>query len=762
MCADASNRSVDAGYRAWDRLQKPGIAAASYVVAFGLLAAPLLPAIAAALPQGPNREDEELIVWILCWVAHALATNPLGVFEANINYPAPAQLTGSEHFFSAQILFGPIYALARNPLLAANLAALATYPLAAWSMQRLLLQVGCRAPLAWVAGFVFALGPRRVPFNLHILQYANFFLPLVALCLVRLRARPDVRRTLGLLLAFGLGIFSSFYMAVLVGIVALVWGLFEWASPAAQRNRFVGLALTVAFVTGALALGALEPYFGRLDTAAEPPTVDVTEASAFAKAVWGTLPGASPYPLAPLVFLSIPVVLAGAVRGVTVARHCLGPALVLATFGILFMPGVPAWLADVIEWTPIGFFTYTVRFQLLFSFAGVLLITAALESVTRFTGARWPSTALAISLLAFVTYDQGFALAAKPLRPVPALGDEAFAYRALHDLAREHGTGPLLQLPTRGHRVGDDRIAALETDAMLGSTVHWLPLVTGYTGHQPAHRPLLQSTLAMLHLREVLRDVVDMTGVRWILIRPEHAWEDRKRYRQITSRLSSSPEVAQMWELDGWIFLSLKQPDLQPRWLAALRTGTPEDATLLGTPWRRLEEEEAIGRLQWIRASPGPLEAGQGYPIILSVHNAGPATWPVSVRPDRVLRLHGFASIDVLPPLAVALAARWIPRDATDDEASIVAQRAALRRDLAADETLLQRILLVAPERPGRYRLEIGLEQMGGASFTQAPNQPIAIELEVVEPGRLPTPQTEAGAQTNSQNIARAHRKAER
>ena len=75
----------------------------------------------------------------------------------------------------------------------ANAVALASYPLAALAMDRLLLALGCGGLVAWTGGLLFALGPLRVPGNLQVLQYPNVYLPLLALALMRLRREPDAR-----------------------------------------------------------------------------------------------------------------------------------------------------------------------------------------------------------------------------------------------------------------------------------------------------------------------------------------------------------------------------------------------------------------------------------------------------------------------------------------------------------------------------------------------------------------------------------------
>src|SRR5205814_10484458 len=66
----------------------------------------------------------------LAWDCHALATNPAGLFHANDFYPAPYSLALSEHMLGNVPLFCPVYAVTGNPVLAHQIALLATFLIA--------------------------------------------------------------------------------------------------------------------------------------------------------------------------------------------------------------------------------------------------------------------------------------------------------------------------------------------------------------------------------------------------------------------------------------------------------------------------------------------------------------------------------------------------------------------------------------------------------------------------------------------------------
>ena len=50
-------------------------------------------------------------VWVVNWVLHALVTQPLHLFEANVFYPAPHALARSEHIVATALLGGLVAGL---------------------------------------------------------------------------------------------------------------------------------------------------------------------------------------------------------------------------------------------------------------------------------------------------------------------------------------------------------------------------------------------------------------------------------------------------------------------------------------------------------------------------------------------------------------------------------------------------------------------------------------------------------------------------
>src|SRR5713101_7429349 len=95
-----------------------------YVALAMLLAYPL--SVRPASDVMSPAPDTDLYMWTLAWDAHALAHQPLSIFDANIYYPQRHTLAYSENLIGSAWLAAPILWLTGNPVLAMNLVALAS------------------------------------------------------------------------------------------------------------------------------------------------------------------------------------------------------------------------------------------------------------------------------------------------------------------------------------------------------------------------------------------------------------------------------------------------------------------------------------------------------------------------------------------------------------------------------------------------------------------------------------------------------------
>jgi hypothetical protein len=709
---------------------------ASYGVVFALLLARLLVASPAAFGRGNNPVDSRLLAWTQAAVAQKLLVAPNELFDAPIFHPAPAQLAGAENFLSSQVVFAPVFWLSGNAVLAANALIVLSFPLAAFAMERLLASLGASRLVAWAVGLLFALGPLAVPANIQLTQYLILYLPLVALTTRRLRTDPSWRRAAELGGAYLLAVFSSYYMAALATLVLAVWLPLELARPNAGRTRFLVRAGVVAVAVGALLVWFSQPYIERradaLDVFAlrslgrsQPPVgVSAPDRSIIAVAPASVTPSVTPSsadPVAPaggdrprpwpplwvrlawpplvdvsLLLSAVGLVAIGsrsaiarrlAVRGAVVAG--LGVAALLS-----FLSGALTPLP-----TPLAFFRNPFRLTAVTGFGVALLAAAALEATRARLGTR-RGAAVTVVMAAILLATRGRELVSPTLDPVAPLARDAAAYREIGAFAALGGGGPLLELPVDGARRD-----ALLTDSMVASTIHGLPLVTGFGPVFPLHWPLIARAIDRLPRPDGLQELVDLTGLRWVLLRPASDWP-RAEVRAEMARVLAQAG-ADRFESDGYLLQRIDLPPRHPEWAAALGRGYRHGQSLLGTPYAIRPPASFAGTIT------APAEAtttpGALLELPVEIRNRSTWTWPGVLSPNGGV------------PGEIFVAARWWPRgDAAGGSgdggrSALAGIDLGLRRDLPAGEALAQALVLPAPAIVGAYDLGLRLAQRGSA-----------------------------------------------
>jgi hypothetical protein len=200
--------------------------------------------------------DTDLFIWSLAWDAHALVTQPLSLFDANIYYPQARTLAYSENLLGGTLFAAPVWWLTGNAVLAMNVAALVSCALCgagAWLLAR---RVGLSHGAAFVAGVVFAFAPPRFlrlsQLHLAMIQWIPFVLAFFHSYLDTGRRR-DLRLAV---IFFSLQALSSGHGAVFAAIAAGALILYrvvlgEPMDPV-RRVRDLGLAGGVALLPALL------------------------------------------------------------------------------------------------------------------------------------------------------------------------------------------------------------------------------------------------------------------------------------------------------------------------------------------------------------------------------------------------------------------------------------------------------------------------------------------------------------------------------
>lgn len=706
----------------------------AYLATFALLALALLPHFAVAVPAQPNLQDAHVLPWVLAWVAHAAVVAPTMLFDANVAYPAPLQLTGTDPLLASQLVFGPIYAATGNPLLATNLLAWLCYPIGALAAQRLLAYLGVSPLVAWVAGLVFALGVQRVPFNFNALAVPNLVLPWAALALSRLRDRPDAARAGALLLAVAVAVLGGLYMAMLAGIFCAFWGTSELVRAGAGRPRYLVWCTLVASVCGILLLLVLQPYLATLGARAGAfpsgtrfglPLGGLREVALTTFLVAGNV--AQSVHLEPRTALEVGMLLAAALvalggwsRGVPAARALVPRGLVLWLVFALLAWGYPGPLERVVSATPVRAFRYVHRFSVLADLGLVMLLAAALESLRAWLGARAGMVAT-LCVLGVVLWSRGGPFARSPLHEVAAFTPESrAAYASAAGILARNGGGPLLELPIRGLLPGArEEAQTLEPDAMLATTHVWWPTPAAHLSYHAPLRAFFMRTVAALPEPGALADLVDATHVRWLLLRPDDAWLERDR-GSVLAALLADPAVGESWDVaPGWTLLRLDRTPAHPAWFAAARHGPQAGRSVLGSPLERIPDAVARATVRIESDLPRTLATGKRS-IAVEVRNEGDRPWAVVPTPVTPLTLDGRLPNVVRREGTVMLRERWWRISGDEQAAAVVERRLPLRRDLDPGESDRLQIEVTVPDEPGEYALELGVEQIGGASFEHA------------------------------------------
>ena len=206
--------------------------------------------------------DTDLFIWSLAWDAHALVTQPLSLFDANIYYPQARTLAYSENLLGGTLFSAPVWWLTGNAVQAMNVAALASCALSGAGVWLLSRRLGLSQAAAFLAGVVFAFAPPRFlrlsQLHLAMIQWMPFVLAFLHAYLDTGRRR-DLRTAATF---FSLQALSSGHGAVFTALACGTLVVYRLAlgEPLDVRRRVRDLGL-VGAVLLLPALLVTVPYF---------------------------------------------------------------------------------------------------------------------------------------------------------------------------------------------------------------------------------------------------------------------------------------------------------------------------------------------------------------------------------------------------------------------------------------------------------------------------------------------------------------------
>lgn len=439
-----------------------------------------------------NTDDGRWSIWVVAWVAHALTSAPLGVYDANIFYPHRNTLAFSEANLGAGAIGAPVWWLTRNPYATHNVVVIISFIVSVAGAYYLVRYLTGSRHAAAVAGVMYAFCPFVFARTAHIQLMLIGGLPFCMLAFHRLVDRPTVGRAVALGALLSAQALSCAYYGVFAGLMVGLGALWFATSRHLWTNRdyWIGIALAACVCVG-LTLPFFYPYIdvqreqGFARTLDDARMYSANAGAWLASSAWAHrwwLPA-----LGNFSEVLFPGVLATAlgVAGFWIGtlRRGAGEARPVGRDVVLFYATVIAITVWASFGPDAGLYTALFKVVPLFSFlraparmgimAALGLTVLAGVALATVLASRPRRTLIAVALAIVVAAELMTAplVALREAEPVPS------AYRVLAMLPR----GPVAEFPYFYRRGDFPRHAYY----MLGSTAHWQPLINGYSDHIP-------------------------------------------------------------------------------------------------------------------------------------------------------------------------------------------------------------------------------------------------------------------------------------
>ncbi len=475
----------------------------------------------ATLSRNDNA-DTLLNTWAIAWVAHALTTAPASVLDGNIFYPDRYTLTFSEPLILPGALSIPVRASGASAVLTYNLSLLLGLALSAWAMQWVVWRWTGDLTVSLLAGAIFGFNAHVLTRLGHLQALHAYGLPLLAYGVDRVLA-PDGRRLRDGLLV-GLGGAALALTSGYLSVFGVVCGLVVTAVRAKDFTRgsatavlraagvaaLVGLVLVGPVVAGYLAMRRQHAFERSLDSvAAMSANVGsyLYTPGRLHQATWAADTAARLHPRDALFpgVVAVALGLIGAWRGRGPARG-IGVGLVVAGVVLSFGPATPVY---EVFYRVVPFATgvrAASRFGVLAIMGVALLAALGLRALSE----RFPTRArmLAVLAIALVTIETFRG-------PVPYV--EARPISPVYDTLARLPRGPVAEMPFWWAPLDIPRNAQY----MLASTVHWQPLLNGYSGFSPGSYRRRADTLWYFPFRPAAFDELQRVGVRYVVLHLE-------------------------------------------------------------------------------------------------------------------------------------------------------------------------------------------------------------------------------------------------
>jgi hypothetical protein len=476
--------------------------------------------------------DSYFSVWRLAWVAHQLRADPWHLFDGNIFHPQRDTLAYSDAMLLPAIVVAPFNWMGVSPLVVYNLTLFAAFVASAVTAFLLVRELTGSTPAALVGGTIFAFSAHRLDHFDHLeLQFA-FWIPLGVLYWHRAVTRDRGYLIVGLLAAGQIlsSIYHGIFFAAWLAVATSLW----FVRTPLRALRAAVLILWLPTVT--LAVYSL-PYMKSRAEVGDRPMSDVVGYSA-----------------RPMDFLSAPAnnVLYGWTDALASNERHLFPGIVATlllvvglwppldrtravhaaalAFALLLTLGVNGPIYRLLyDWVlPFRGLRVPARADIL-----VLLGTSVLAGfgLTRLMRAMTSQRMAAMAAVAAVTLASVECLARPTLIEANPTASVWYAWlRTVPDAVVFEWP---VTVPWRLYDMRDVRY-------MYRSTLHWRPMLNGYSGHYPESYVKLLYTMRDFPYTQALIDLRRRGATVLILHDVEGS---RPSYDQALQRLVRDPNI---------------------------------------------------------------------------------------------------------------------------------------------------------------------------------------------------------------------------
>jgi hypothetical protein len=481
-------------------------------------------------------------IWRLAWIADAIRTPGLHVFDAPIFHPHQLTLAFSDAMILPSVLAAPLRYAGLGPVLAFNIVLAAAFLTSGLAVFGLVRRLTGSTEASLVSATIFTLAPYRLDHLDHLEMQTAVFVPAALWLWHRAVDRQSAAAAAGAVSMGVLQWLSAIYYGLLFAPFALAVGAIEWAHVARARRPHFIAAIAAAGIVGATVIALYSrPYLAnRAETGDRDPLV-VAEYSA-----------------SPLNYLAVHPhnatygrLLSGFGRG----ELRLFPgllALLLAGAGLAVAP----WSRRTWAYLAAG----VVAFDLSLGTNG-LLLPLLRELVIPYRGLRAPARAGILVLLTLSVFAGWGTLAALSRASTPIgrrlivaglLAVLIVEYRTPPDLWAAPASGPAEHLGlTRGTVALHLPVAVPErldrsADAwyMVASIGAWPSLVNGYSGYYPPDYLTLADRIRQFPDDRAVKEIARV-GVTVIAV---HERFYAEQFKEIVDALARRADVERVGE----------------------------------------------------------------------------------------------------------------------------------------------------------------------------------------------------------------------